>query len=146
MFVLDTLEGETERQGFIVLAVVAHTGTILVGIGHGRKGWDDRLEDVGMGGGIVGLVQMTVEFELHAEAVDLLTLQTVNVGPFVGALQQFFEETAVRRHLHVGTNIGTADEQGSATTGKQLEMLAEHRGEGLILAERPTVIRLYSVG
>ena len=85
MFVLDTLEGETERQGFIVLAVVTHTGTILVGIGHGRKSRDDRLEDVGMGGGIVGLVQMTVELELHAEAVDLPTLQTVNVGPFVGA-------------------------------------------------------------
>ena len=90
MLLLDTLEGETEGHRLIVVAIVGHAGRIAVSISHGGEGGRHRLQHIGMGGGIVDVVELTMEGEGGAQALDGVTGQTVVIGALVAALHHLF--------------------------------------------------------
>ena len=54
---------------------------------------------------------MTVEAECRTQSGDGVTQQGVAVRAGIVALEHVFEESALGGHLHVGTDIGAADEQ-----------------------------------
>ena len=95
LFRLDALKGESQCHGLIVLTVVGHTGTVFISIFHGRESGSHGLKDVRMGGGIMRLVEVTMELEGGAESYDGVAVQTVLVGSLIGAFQDLLQILAL---------------------------------------------------
>ena len=86
-------------------------------------------------GRIVAFVQLTVEGECQAEALNGIALQTVGIRTAILAFENTGEESLVSRLTHIPANVRAADEQGAALCRIGLQMGTQLLRESLVWNE-----------